>query len=87
MIIDLTPLKAAGVSYAEFGALCKVSKVAVFKWSKGGGVDRRHAPKIASLVKAIADATAAGALPLQRIPREERQKAIAQALVKQLRKD
>lgn len=88
MSINFEPLKQSGVSYEEFGKLCKVSKIAVYKWTKGGGVDSRHAARILKLVNALSAALDAGDLPLPpRTPRSAREKMIQQALVKQLRKD
>lgn len=88
MSINFSILKQAGVSYEEFGALCNVSKIAVYKWTKGGGVDKRHSDKIAKLVKAVEKAVDNKLLPLQHgTARVERVQKITEALVKALRKE
>jgi len=84
--MDLSILKQAGVSQNEFGRLCGVSKIAVFKWSKGGGVNRFLQPKVVKLLATITQAVETGALPLPPgTPRADREKMIAAALVNQLR--
>lgn len=85
--MDFTVLAKAGVRQTEFAKLVGVSKIAVHKWTKGGGVDKRHADKIMKLLRTIGAAADSGYLPVNDgIPNDERIKAIQLALVKQLRK-
>ena len=84
--MDFSILKRAGVSYQEFGDLCGVTKIAVFKWTKGGGVNKFLQPKVVKLLAAADQAIENNDLPLPvGTPRCDREKMIAQALVKQLR--
>ena len=86
--MDFTILAKAGVRQTEFGKLVGVSKIAVFKWTKGGGVDRRHSEKIGKLLAVIEGATQNGHLPIpEGTANADRLKTIQKALVKQLRKE
>lgn len=85
--MDFTILEKAGVRQTEFAKLVGVSKIAVHKWTKGGGIDKRHSDKINKIMNAIEGATADGYLPIAPgTPHDERIKAIQKALVKHLRK-
>lgn len=81
-------LAKAGVRQTEFAKMVGVSKIAVFKWTKGGGVDRRHSEKIGKLLAVIEGALQNNHLPIpEGTPNDERLKTIQKALVKQLRKE
>ncbi len=85
--MDFTILDKAGVRQTEFAKLVGVSKIAVHKWTKGGGVDKRHSDKISKMLTAIGGATFGGYLPIAPgTPNAERIKATQTALVKYLRK-
>ena len=86
--MDFTILTNAGIRQTEFALFVGVSKIAVYKWTKGGGVDKRHAEKINKLLSTIKGATDDGMLPIPAgTPNDERVTAIKTALVKHLRKE
>lgn len=59
-------VKAAGVTVEEFGSLCGVSRVAVYRWFDGNSPDKLRKRRVGMVLSALDRAVEAKDLPLDR---------------------
>jgi transcriptional regulator with XRE-family HTH domain len=84
-MIDFSPLKASGITQAEFARLCNVSRAAVHGWLNGAGVHEMRQSRVTRLLKIISQAIQDEKLPVKGIAKEQRDDAIKKVLVSYLR--
>lgn len=84
----LDAVRKAGLTVAEFALLCGVSRVAVYKWEKGGVVNPLRKPKVDKILDAIAGAVKAKDFPPSNSVRikEDRAKEIMATVIRHLKK-
>lgn len=84
----LAKIKTAGLTVAEFASLCGVSRVAVYKWDKGGVVNPLRKPKVDKILGAIDSAVKAKDFPPSNSVRikEDRAKEIMATVIRHLKK-
>lgn len=84
--LDFAPLRAARITQTEFAQILRVSRVSVSGWMRGaGGIHEMRLPRVARLLKVLAQATQDGHLPLPEMPRAARLVAIKKVLVRYLK--
>lgn len=86
----LDAIRRAGLTVAEFAALCGVSRIAVYNWNKGGAINTLRKPKVEKILAAMSSAVKTRDLP-PKTPMggghgEDRHKEIKATIVKHLKK-
>lgn len=77
-------IRQSGLRVAEFGDMCGVSRIAVYAWMSGKPINELRQARVEAIESAVAAATEAGDLPIERPKTRKVDKVMATERVKKI---
>lgn len=77
-------IEKAGLKVDEFGSLCGVTRVAVYRWFDGNKPDKLRERRVNMVLSALANAVEVGDLPIERPSSRKVDKAVVLQKIKEI---